>query len=261
MYTLCVGAIFRNEAHCMKEWLEHYLLHGVEHFYLINDRSTDESVTILQEYIDRGIVDLYHSNRPMYQGRQRDAYDEFILPHLQAKEMRWLMMIDFDEFVWSPMNVDLRVVLGYLARFKQIQLGQIVFGSNGHEEQPKSVVAGFTKYWKDSPVMTAFKYIVQSDAEFVRLDVHIGRFANKEMYGDETFMIVNPEWIRLNHYNCQSKAFWQTVKMTRGDGDDWKVRDMELFNQFDKNDIEDLGLLDQNRELLTKLGYIDHKSS
>jgi hypothetical protein len=240
----------------MKEWLEHYLLHGVEHFYLINDRSTDESLDILKEYIDKGVVELFHTDKPMYYGRQRDSYDELILPRLQAREMKWLMMIDFDEFVWSPMNVDLRVVLGYLSRFKQIQLGQVLFGSNGHIEQPKSVVAGFTKHSSESLTGIPFKYIVQSDVDFVRLDVHIARFAKKEMYGDDTFMIVNPNWIVLNHYNCQSRSFWQTTKMTRGDADNYKVRDMELFNTMNRNDVEDTRLLEQNKELLTTLGYI-----
>ena len=33
---LSVMAIFRNEAHLFKEWIEHYYSEGVQHFYLIN---------------------------------------------------------------------------------------------------------------------------------------------------------------------------------------------------------------------------------
>ena len=48
-----IGAIFKNEAHIMKEWIEHYLYHGIEHIYLINDFSTDNFLEILQPFIDK----------------------------------------------------------------------------------------------------------------------------------------------------------------------------------------------------------------
>ena len=41
MYYLSILAIFKNEAMNLKEWIEHYILNGVEHFYLINNGSTD----------------------------------------------------------------------------------------------------------------------------------------------------------------------------------------------------------------------------
>ena len=40
MYNLSVGALFKNESHALEEWLEHYLYHGADHFYLINDGSS-----------------------------------------------------------------------------------------------------------------------------------------------------------------------------------------------------------------------------
>jgi len=38
---LGIGAVFKNESHIMIEWIEHYLSHGVDTIYLINDESTD----------------------------------------------------------------------------------------------------------------------------------------------------------------------------------------------------------------------------
>jgi glycosyltransferase involved in cell wall biosynthesis len=80
MYSLAVGAIFKNESHCLKEWLEHYILHGAEHFFLVDDGSTDQSCDILQEYVDRGIVTLYKADWSRYLGRQMGMYNTFILP-------------------------------------------------------------------------------------------------------------------------------------------------------------------------------------
>ena len=60
MYFLSVLAQFKNETMNLKVWIEHYLWQGVEHFYLIDNGSTDNPLSILQEYINRGIVSYYY---------------------------------------------------------------------------------------------------------------------------------------------------------------------------------------------------------
>jgi hypothetical protein len=80
LYTLSVGAMFKNEEHAIVEWIEHYLYHGVQHFYLINDGSTDTSVMKLQPYIDKGLVTLFNVDCKYYLGRQMDLYNTHILP-------------------------------------------------------------------------------------------------------------------------------------------------------------------------------------
>ena len=34
-YYLSVLGVFKNEGHIMKEWIDHYILHGVDHIYII----------------------------------------------------------------------------------------------------------------------------------------------------------------------------------------------------------------------------------
>ena len=50
MYNLVVAAVFKNEAPILKEWILHYLKWGVEHFYLVNDGSTDNYLEIIKDY-------------------------------------------------------------------------------------------------------------------------------------------------------------------------------------------------------------------
>ena len=38
-YYLSIGAIFKNESDSILEWLEHYIIRAVDHFYLIDDES------------------------------------------------------------------------------------------------------------------------------------------------------------------------------------------------------------------------------
>ena len=55
-----VLSIFKNETMNLKLWLEHYLWQGVGHFYLIDNGSTDNPLSILQEYIDKGIITYFY---------------------------------------------------------------------------------------------------------------------------------------------------------------------------------------------------------
>ena len=59
MYYLSIGCIFKNESCGLYEFIEHNILHGVEHIYLINDFSNDNFIEILQPYINIGILTLY----------------------------------------------------------------------------------------------------------------------------------------------------------------------------------------------------------
>ena len=43
-YNLSLIAIFKNESHILKEWIEHYINEGVDKFYLIDNGSTDNYI-------------------------------------------------------------------------------------------------------------------------------------------------------------------------------------------------------------------------
>jgi hypothetical protein len=47
MYSISVLAMFKNESSIIQEWLEHYLAEGVQHFYLIDNGTTDNTNYIL----------------------------------------------------------------------------------------------------------------------------------------------------------------------------------------------------------------------
>ena len=53
-YTLSVVSIFKNESHIRQEWIEHYLTEGVEHFYLIDNGSSDQYQIVLEPYLREG---------------------------------------------------------------------------------------------------------------------------------------------------------------------------------------------------------------
>lgn len=246
MHRFSVGALFKNEAHIIQEWVEHYLRHGADHFYLIDDASTDGSVDILQPYVERGIVTLFRENCGYFLGRQMHLYNKCIYP--RYKESEWLLMVDMDEFVWSPMNVDLYEILKMCSGIGQIQMQQSLYGSNGHVAQPESVVAHFTRRSLDEPTASPgnLKYFVNCQYEFTHFAIHSAFFREKENETNGKFLILGPSYFVLNHYSCQSREFWEQVKCTRGDGDHYRVRTMADFEELDQNDVEDLRLFFQS---------------
>jgi hypothetical protein len=246
---LSVGAIFKNESLVFKEWINHYLHHGVEHFYLINDNSDDNFLEIIQEYIDKNIITLFNVNEPYYLGRQRVLYNRYILPII--KETQWLLICDLDEYIWSQKDVNLCNVLKTFCKdIGQIQIYQFLFGSNGHIKQPKHIVKEFTKRRLNYVDDKKYKYIINSSYEFNSLNVHHADFNNKNYVNDLTkFIIIDPEYFANNHYSCQSQEFWNNIKCTRGDADNFSNRTLDDFKNFDINEIDDLNLYYQNLKL------------
>ena len=232
-YTLSIGALFKNEAHSIQEWLEHYLSRGVEHFYLINDKSTDNFMEKIEKYIDK--ISLFNADFTNYVGRQKDMYNTYILPKL--KETKWLLMVDLDEYMWSPICKSLPDVLITCNHLSQIQVCHTLFGSNGHIKQPDNIVKSFTKRAND--IEGGYKYFVNSDYDFISLNVHHATYVN-ENDGLNKFIILGPDYFRLNHYSCQSLEFWENVKCKRGDSDNYRNRTLDDFYKLDFNEIEDM---------------------
>ena len=57
--NLSITTLFKNDFKLFPIFYQYYLEQGVEHFYMIDNDSTDEPLKILQKYIDQGIVSYY----------------------------------------------------------------------------------------------------------------------------------------------------------------------------------------------------------
>jgi hypothetical protein len=160
--------------------------------------------------------------------------------------MKWLLMVDIDEYVWSKRDVHIPNILQSCSGLGQIQIREALFGSNCHISHPATIVPHFTK--RKGEYQNGYKYFVNSEYDFSSLNVHHANFTKEEQMKDESIFIrILPEWFLLNHYKCQSVEFWNTVKCTRGDSDNYMTRTPDMFYEFDINEVEDTELLEQNR--------------
>lgn len=279
-YKLSIGAIFKNEAPYLKEWIEHYLAREVDHFYLINDFSDDNFLDILKPY-EKYITLFHNKNTQIAKYKQDSCYNRFILPILN--ETKYILICDIDEYVWSPMTLNLKHILNEFENMNIQSYGidMILFGSNNYINQPKYIVNSFNRrqrvpyYFKDKngivKALTENKKTIHLANLIKRISIHECHYHDSSIKRrTEGHIDLDKRLLRLNHYRLQSKEKWlKRIKLPDAAGVipkptaispnmplDYKIdpsnflyyRNEEMFdigNQC-QNEIEDLDLINQN---------------
>lgn len=226
MYYLTVMMIFKNEEMIIKEWIEHYLWQGVEHFYLIDNGSDDNYLEQIKTFIDDGYITIYNKPQKHQQVKHyNDVFNEI------KKDTEWLIVCDADEYFYCPKTT----LKDYIKKIDNdgvscVMCNWNLFGSSGFEKQPESIRKSFI--YKSNKLNKFTKYITKTDIVH-RLDIHI-------MYPKtECSVITDNENIRLNHYQIMSKEYFEKIKMKRGDAvysqKDNNYRTWSYFNNKDEN--------------------------
>lgn len=261
--SLGVIAIFKNEAHILNEWINHYIKEGVCQFILINNHSTDNFMEILKPHMNKII--LYHDdNRPDgIENFQIKIYNKYLNETCKSssfKKCNWYIICDLDEFIYSR-NPLYKTIPEFLNTI-DINIGQIkipwkMFGSNGYIKQPKSVIKSFTKResYQNRTKEICCKSIVKSEA-IQKLHAHshilksnyisvncVNQIDNVKDFiynSNETSLFWNQ--LGCNHYQLQSKEWYLNIKCIRGDVVNINNnRSLDKFNNLDSilNNIED----------------------
>ena len=111
----------------------------MEYFFLIDNNSTDDYLSILSPYISKGLVTLFSNPTPKTQILNLNQY---VLP--LATLYTFIVPVDLDEFIYARNNFD--TIRGYLSSLPDcvaaIAIPSKYFGTNGHIQQPDSVIYG-----------------------------------------------------------------------------------------------------------------------
>lgn len=228
-------AQFKNEAHILKEWIDHYLWQGVSKLFLINNDSNDNYAEILKPYITNGIVELFH----MPEKHKQNINYNYIYNKDIKNKYQWLSVIDLDEFIFAPKNNLISILNEFDSHKKinQLLVEWAMFGSSGFIEQPPSVRSSFIHR---SPEKQLTKYFIKCGPEY---SSSIDMIWIHSVYTNSGYRILlDDENIRLYHYPIQSLNFFTNIKMTRGDVSSVtndKVRDLQYFKKYDYKDVID----------------------
>ncbi len=272
-YYFSVASMFKNESWSLKEWIEHYKLHGADHIYLIDDFSDDDYLPILQPYIDSGYVTLFESDvAERFSGRQIHITNKYLLPI--AKESTWIAQVDVDEFLYSPKDIDLKNILRKYEDYGRVITNWVWFSSSDFIKHPTGgIVNNFIKRaeyntrvfctlyshaavngqnepeWQN---LNGPKCIVNTDFGIESFNVHDASNSGPSINLSYQTNEDDPELL-LNHYQVQSREYWVKVKMDRGDCNHWYTgnrRGFHAFYSLDIGDIIDDRLKEQNEGIV-----------
>ena len=227
-YKLSIIGIFKNETLNLKLWIEHYLWQGVEHFYLIDNDSTDNPELILNEYIGKGIITLYKLPE---KHKQVQHYKTIWNNENISSQTEWLIMADLDEFWFSPNNKLINIIDNY-NYYDVIYSNWKMFGSDGNINHPNDIRTSII--YRTPNLHNNTKWICKTK------NININTINQHKIIDNNLKIITVNDNIQLNHYPIQSREFYKKVKLTRGDVESNRsenVRDWSYFEKYDENMI------------------------
>ena len=253
-----IGAIVRNEAPYLLEWIAFHRVLGIERFFIADNGSTDGSGAILAALAAAGVV--HHLPFPGRPGTppQLPAYEAILRRH--GGEADWIAFIDADEFLLPAAGlVALDAVLAPLAAspgIGAIVVNWAVYGSAGHLAMGAAPVTGrFGR--RAEAAHTAhhhFKSIVRTCAPAaVGVNPHVFHLVApyRTVHCDGRPVRAHPRGIpglsaevvwaplRLNHYVVKSREEFMTRKLPRGRATTVGRRDPGFFEAHDRNEVAD----------------------
>jgi Domain of unknown function. len=215
MYFLSVLAQFKNETMNLKVWIEHYLWQGVDHFYLVDNGSTDNPLPILQEYINKGIVSYYYKPEKY---RQIENY-RWVFDYEKMKtKSYWLAVCDLDEFFYG-VDQKLRTKIQQLNNYDLINVNWLVYGNSGIKNHPQDIRTTFVHRFPNIDSLNT-KYIFKPLAikNSSQIWIHWLHYPNTSIPIKQGNRVRTAnQLIKINHYVLQSLEYFNNVKSKRGD--------------------------------------------
>lgn len=224
---LVVGAIIQNQAPFLKEWLEFHMLVGVERFYLLNNLSTDNFESVLEPYIESGIVKLDHwpveiKTQEDFNNIQCSAYRRIV--DLTAESAKWLALIDVDEFLYPTKEEKLTDLLEDYEGFGGLSVNWQMFGTSNCRGIPedKLMIEMLTRCAEVNNEDNLHVKTISRPELIMRVtNPHFAKYVkhgtqvNEEkipMSGSRT-SYVSVEQVRINHYWTRDQHFFESQKL------------------------------------------------
>lgn len=242
-YYLCVLSMFKNESTIIEQWIKHYMNEGVEHFYLIDNGSTDNYNKIIDKYIDyiTLVKDSYrHKFRP-----QVFLYNKHYLDIIK-KETKWIIVCDIDEYIYNIYP------LGNITKFlKNIEISNenisliwipwLIFGSKNYKETPINIINSLNKRINNNDIKQGVGYgksiyltefIGNEDTNYEFDCVHFSK-----TFGKIKKLTINSN-LKCNHYQFISYNYYKDIKCFRQSGSTNNHSNVYTINYFnEKNKI------------------------
>ncbi len=217
---LAVVVIIRDEAPYLPEWLAYHHALGVQHFFIYDNGSTDELQTVIEPWLNHGLVTLVHWPLP---GGQIDAYSHAL--RFYGPSVDWLAFFDVDEFVVPLVDDDIPALLARFGDAADVRIPRVDFGFSGRREPASELtIEAFTEvadvFGRDPSKPPRVKSVVQPRS-ISSVGIHTATVADDARDADgqpvPTQTVGKACWpyVQLNHYYTRSFAEFE-AKRFRG---------------------------------------------
>lgn len=255
---LLICSVFKNEAPYLKEWIDFHHRQGVEAFYLINNRSTDNYKEVLKPYIDRSLVVLHDTEHDGMDTMIQASEFNNLLDIIKAEqgEHCWVAYIDVDEFLFSPEKTPIPKILQAFERksVAAVLVNWLMFGTS--ELNKLSPGKGLVQQLiRRAPIEhnehRIFKPIVYLANVYRFFEgphrpIPIGQsqfyYSNGQVFKpNEEQRIHSP--LRINHYWYRSEQYYLDQKLANRQAfGDVRKKELEDWHMKRCNEEEDLAL-------------------
>ena len=223
-YFLSLLAPLKDEESYLIEFVNYYLIHGVDHFYFYDNESAVRVVDAIGEYREKCTIMRVPG----------DAVQERAIAHFCKNfkhETKWVAAFDIDEFVLPHKHATLRDFLLAYDRCDGIGINWVMFGDGHHKTRPAGGVIENYLY-REARQHPCIKSVVKGEKLVGWLDnAHFATLSEGSIYVDAHMNPITSAYnenhtidiIQLNHYFTKSAAEWHT-KLHRKRVDSGKTR-------------------------------------
>ena len=240
-YNLTIATLTLNPGTYIEEWLEFHLSQGVEHFYIYDQLSSDDTLQKLSGYIKSGKVTVIPWPNVFGIGTQILAFAHAISTYW--RDSRWIALIDIDEFIFPNIKKTVTEALAELEEFSAIYLHWRCFGPSGHMKRPDGyVIRNFTHMAKVPKEFGSMR----GDLTRIKAIIDPSRCTLVKVHGSKVQgeVLDSPIGLKLNHYITLSEEEFEN-KLNRGlvespwgnkkNADSWAKKRVAQFKYISEN--------------------------
>jgi hypothetical protein len=214
-YRLAVACMFKDSVFYLKEFLAFHKAVGVEHFYLCDNNSTDDYMSILAPYIARGEVTLSKTSgvAPRLWEFERDVHMPFFnrIINETRTSVEWLACLDSDEFMVPEKHNNILEILKQYPDHASVQIRWQMYGTSnvGQVADNELLIEQLVyKLPTDAELNQSYKTICRPLCSWFNDSPH--RIECTPGWKKETLAV---DQLRLNHYTMGDEHYFKTVKL------------------------------------------------
>lgn len=228
MHFLSIIAMFKNESYIIEQWIQHYLLEGVNHFYLIDNGSTDDYESKIQKYKEK--ITLIKDSYRQEKGTQNILINKHFLSKIK-NESKWVIVCDIDEYIYHTNNN--KKIPDFLINNEQYSCIWIPWKLFGASKNPNIIPNLINDLvYRQKSINTQKNGLGKSIMkcnDLIELETHFSK-----VNGNSLRLNLTSD-LHCNHYKLISEKYFKEIKSVRGGGQNGVTKHYNIDNFYKLN--------------------------